>query len=431
MSQKRKIVYVVRDIERALGMAPCAEYVIVSNRTPYAEIIKGRYPDFVHLVEEEGATEGNTLDTLQLLKSTVVKELMSGPDAALLVFKNNPLIEAITMENGWKLLNPSSALAEKVENKITQVEWLGPLAEQYLPAHTVAPAKELVWNKEPLVVQWAHGHTGDGTILVNSANELRALQRKFPDRPARASSFVRGPSFTVNIVVAPDGIGTGNILIGNPSYQLTGLPPFTDQPFATVGNDWSMTHSLLSETEIIRIEDMARAIGEKMRADGWRGLFGIDVMRDDDRDAIFLIEINARQPASASFESFLQEENRRQGAIGSIVFEAHIVALLGEAATGASARDATASNDSLPLIPINDGAQIVQRVTEKIRSLPDDAVGSFELAGYTAIPYPNTELGADLLRIQSMRGIMETHGRFNARGKEILKIISNFRQLAD
>jgi hypothetical protein len=48
-----------------------------------------------------------------------------------------------------------------------------------------------------------------------------------------------------------------------------------------------------------------------MSAQGWRGLFGIDVIKDLERNAIHLIEINARQPASTSFEAKLQNCTQR------------------------------------------------------------------------------------------------------------------------
>lgn len=400
MPKARKTLYIARDIERALGSEPGEDYRIATNRTPYAEEMKKRWPQFVHLTDSQKGFE----DTAELMASDHVRRLIADTGSDIVVFKSNPRIEAIAKENGWTLLNPPSALAEKVENKITQVEWLGELVK-YLPAHSVGAAKGLKWNKEPLVIQWAHGHTGDSTMLVNSAQELKAVQEKFPDRPARASAFVRGPSFTVNAVVTKD-----SVLVGNVSYQITGLPPFTDNPFTTIGNDWSLTHSLLDESEISYIETMAREIGGKLNAEGWRGLFGIDVMKDIELNKLFLIEINARQPASTTFESFLQGEFRRQGIQGLTVFEAHLKALRGEPVGG-------------PLIPLNDGAQIVQRVTRSVKEVPDDAVGSLELAGYSVIQYPNTEYNTDLLRIQSLRGIMEGHGKLNKRGKEIVELI--------
>ena len=47
------------------------------------------------------------------------------------------------------------------------------------------------------------------------------------------------------------------IAIGNPSYQITGMPPLTDSPFATVGNDWSLPHTLLNERHLAEFRDIA------------------------------------------------------------------------------------------------------------------------------------------------------------------------------
>ena len=157
---------------------------------------------------------------------------------------------------------------------------------------------------------------------------------------------------------------------------------------------------------------MARKIGEKMYSDGWKGLFGIDIIRDNELNKVFLIEINARQPASTTFESFLQEENRRSGAKGITTFEAHLRALTGQVL-------------DQPLIPVNGGAQVIQRVTNNATKVAKNAISSLELAGYRVIPYSNTEYNSDLMRIQSTKGIMETHNELNARGKEILDMISN------
>ena len=71
----------------------------------------------------------------------------------------------------------------------------------------------------------------------------------------------------------------------------------------------------------------------------------------------------------------------------------------------------------IPLVPINDGAQILQRVTEK---LIDIDIKRLIEEGFKVIIYKNTKLNDDLLRIQSIQGIMETHNKFNVRGKRIL-----------
>src|SRR6185295_8622412 len=135
-------------------------------------------------------------------------------------------------EQGWKLLNPPAVLAEKIENKISQISWLGDLAK-YLPPHKVEIMKDIQWAGEPFILQWAHGHTGEGTVLVRSEADIATLRHKFPDRRTRATSFIYGPSFTVNVVVGHDKILPGNI-----NYQITGAEPFTTNAFSTVGNDW-------------------------------------------------------------------------------------------------------------------------------------------------------------------------------------------------
>lgn len=367
---KTPIIYAVKDRERAQGTPESESYSILS---------------------------GNGEDTLELLEKSPLPE-----GSQILVFKNNAQIEELAKKKGWNLLNPSASVAEKVENKITQVAWLGELAS-LLPPHQVLLTKDIVWKKEPFILQWAHSHTGGGTFLIEKESELKKMQEKFPEREARVTDYIKGPMFTANIVVTQD-----SILVGNISYQITGLSPFTENPFSTIGNDWSIPQNILTEAHLGNFHDIAQKVGTKLREEKWKGLFGIDVIYDVEKDCLFLIEINARQPASTTYESQLQTSLREKGVSGITTFEAHIAALTGEPVTA-------------PLIEINDGAQIIQRVTSKVTSVDAEAL---KAAGYNVITYANKKTGEDLARIQSTRGIMETHGKFNARGKEIETLLA-------
>ena len=396
------LTYITRDIERALGMLPSIHFHIITNKTAFSEALKSQYPEFITLIENR---DGRSLGTAALLEHVDTIRMLPA-NSPIVVFKNTSRIETIAATHRWHLINPPANLAEQVENKISQVEWLGELGEKYLPIHRIEMVKSITWKGEPFILQWAHGHTGKGTILVQKETELISLQHDFPERPVRKTVHIVGPSFTVNAVVAQNTVHMGNI-----SYQITGLTPFTDSIFATVGNDWTLSHDLLSDIEIAYIETMVHEIGTKLATAGWRGLFGVDIMRDDERGGIKLIEINARQPASTSFESFLQSENRIQGLKGITLFEAHIAALLSQPVTK-------------NFIPINDGAQIIQRITSKTVGVSEDVRGSLELLGYQVVIYPNTEYNADLIRIQSPRGIMKGHHTLNERGAEIIKTLS-------
>ncbi len=396
------IAYAAKDIERAIGLAPKDDYFIISNSSAFAESVKKQFPQNVILVE---SSTGELLGAADLIMQDKAIEFLAmhkgaGQDVPrLIVFKNDARIEAAAKELGWKLLNPPAALAEQIENKITQLAWLGDLAK-YAPPHRVDIAKNIRWTGEQFVIQWAHGHTGDGTVLIRSEEELTALQHKFPERRCRITWYVNGPSFTVNAVVGPNGVFMGNI-----NYQITGLAPFTANPFSTIGNDWKLARTLLSVEDKASIGQIVREVGTRMRQDSWHGLFGIDFMKDSATGRMFLIEINARQPASTTYESKLQAARRTQGIVGMTTFEAHIAALQNKPIS--------------ELIEITDGAQIVQRITSSRESVSDEVIGSLELSGYGVLRYDNTDPNADLVRIQSEHGIMADHGVLNEVGEDI------------
>lgn len=406
MYMPKILFYVTRDIERALGLSLDTEgYFIISNSTPFSKQIGLGHPN-VLLIEES-----QLLDTHELLNHKTVQDFIANNSqkekANILVFKNTTTIEKICTEKNWSLINPSAKLSQTIEEKISQVEWLGELVK-YLPLHKVELAKNIVFqdvsfDDMPFILQFNRAHTGLGTMLIDSVEQLQEIQNKFPDRPVRITKFIAGPMFTNNNVVTPH-----KTLIGNINYQITGIPPFTDNPFATIGNDWGLPHKILKEKHFTKYREIASAIGEKLRTDGWKGLFGIDVIYDPQTDDIFLIEINARQPASTTYESQLQQKQHiSQKSITT--FEAHLQSLL------------NLDLSDFSLIPVQDGAQIIQRVTDLSKQNIDTTVEKLKKLSFnlTLIPYPNTEPGTDLLRIQSPKSIMKEHMWFNTIGSHI------------
>jgi len=375
------IFYVTRSRERASGLPQNDSYKIISG--------------------------DGSKDTLELLSDEKIQKEIKKNNASVLVFKNTIQIERLAKEKEFKLLNPSAELAEEIENKVTQAKWLGELSD-FLPPHHITLVKKITKDIFPskdkddhFILQWAHSHTGEGTIHIKKRADLEKIQKDFPERETRISEYIKGPVFTSNIVVSPD-----KILIGNISYQITGLKPFTDNIFSTIGNDWGLPHSILSESQLEKFNKIATAVAEKMQKSGWKGLFGIDVIHAEEKDEMHLIEINARQPASTTYESELQQISRSHGVPGMTTFEAHVAALTNKPLTS--------------LIGINDGAQIIQRVTREVKKLDTSELKN---EGYRITEYNNSKANADLVRIQNTRGIMESHNKFNKRGKVIKEII--------
>ncbi len=391
---KKPLVYVTRDIERALGVEPTGNYFVVSNKTPFGEMVKNKYPNNVLLIDTT-----NLKDTYDLLLVPEVQEMISQHAADVVVFQNTARIERLAQEKGWNLLNPRAELSKHVEEKVSQIEWLKDDAN-LLPPHTVTILKNVQFQGKQFVLQFNHSHTGEGTYIIESEAQLAALQKQFPERECRVVDFISGPVFTVNAIVADE------IYIGNPSYQITGLSPFTDLPFSTIGNDWELPQAPHYKNAYEDINKMAARLGQRLQDDGWRGLFGIDVVYDEKKKKTYLLELNARQPASSVYESTLQKKAEPKKLS---VFEAHLAAL-------------TKSPLRTEIGTIEKGSQIVKRITSEKYDVDID---SMRRKGLNVMEYTNDIHNKELFRIQSTSGVMEGHNLLNSLGLFIASCVKN------
>ncbi len=389
----RRLFYVCRDVERAIGGGlDIKNYFIITNKSELSTLLAKQLANIIIINNK------NQLNTAELLNHTEAKQQIKSKDFVL-VFKNNSIIEKICKENKWALLNPKAELGEKVESKISQVAWLGSLAK-YLPPHKVDICKNIKWNNTPFVLQFNHSHTGSGVFFIKSKQELTNLQSKFSLRPVRTMEYINGPVFTNNNVV------WGNkTLAGNIGYQITGLPPFTENKFTTIGNDWALPNKILNKKQIKQYKKIVTDIGKKLNKNGWKGLFGVDIILNEKTGQLYLLEINARQPASTTFESQLQTLQNEKNKTGATTFEAHLAAVLG------------IKPGKNELVAITDGAQIVQRVTQKISKI--NKLKIKDKAIINILNYNNTTIGADLTRVQCSQTIMESHNNLNSLGKTI------------
>lgn len=418
-SLPKPVIYVARDIERTLGLSLDTQgYYIISNYSDFGKylaetrgnvlLIKGDEPKDTHAL----LADFEALKFIEKIGENYKEEELK--EINVLVFKNTPQIEKVCRERGWHVLNPPSSLSNKIEEKISQVEWLGDLA-RHLPPHEIKICKEVEWTGEKKIMQFNRAHTGSGTMLIDSKEALLAIQNTCPNRPVRMTAYINGPMFTLNAVVGKDAVHLGNI-----SYQITGLKPFTDRPFATIGNDWGVVGDLLSREDRHAIEMIARDVGKHMRQDGWRGLFGIDAVYEQGTGKIYLIEINARQPASASFESVLQmgEHSKYEkcesakyemGNVLQSIFGLHIASLL------------NAEIPNVASIEITSGSQVVQRVTDEIPSVT--LPSHYKKPNFTCIYYQNTKLGSDALRMQTEEQVVAGHNQWNTHGEDMIDFV--------
>ena len=391
------LVYINLDIERTLGIdVDTPGFYIVTNATTLAK----EYADRTNILLID---EGRILSTRELVMHPETEAFLKNIDSpSITVFKNTSAIQKVCKEKGWNLLNPDAALIKQVEDKISQVAWLEDLVN-FLPDHQVTTVEQLAWQDSPFVLQYNSSHTGNGTFLIDSEEKLIKQKETFPKRDVRTLAFVTGPTYTVNAVVFDDTVSMGNI-----SYQITGISPFTDHQFATIGNDWGLPYQLMTAAQEKVFSELTHAIGKKLQQEGYRGAFGIDTIVNTETGKLHLIEINARQPASIPTETYLQQQS---GQDGMTIFEAHVSAMMGLTAG--------------EMIEMHDGGQLIQRVTEIQKEYnPLWAEALKDLKEVMSIPSPGTTPGAELLRIRSTKSVMKEHGQFNKLGDDIVRHIS-------
>lgn len=399
------VVYVCRDVERALGVLPEGDYRIVTNESPYAISVRDQSPKGTFLLIKGE----RPLDTNELLEKDDVRSFIG--ESSVIVFKSTRNIERTCAKYSIKLLNPNASLALTIEEKVSQIDWLKE-SSCHLPPHEVLPLGSIEWNDSAFIIQFNHAHTGGGTFLIQSKEDLEKIQAPFPKRIVRKMAFIEGPSYTVNNCVVKTTGGT-QILMGNISYQITGLPPFTNKRFSTIGNDWGFAHNHLSDNQKQAILKISKEIGGRLAQDNWLGLFGLDFIISKKTGEVFLIEINARQPASTTLESKLQRDAREKSPSKNLTLaEAHILALT-----------KTELDLQTSIIPITDGAQIVQRVSTTYPKIIPADISFLKDLGYTVITYEDQTHNADLVRIQSSKSIMKEHEIFHV---EMDKIIQRF-----
>lgn len=406
LSILQPLVYVVKDIERAVGAFPLNYYIITTN-SHLAHIYKSTHPEKVFIVKPTT----QVLNTFTLLQHPdthdAIKEIqkLHGTQPDVVVFLNSERIRSYAESCGLKVANPSPSQSEKIEHKIKLIEWLQEDVD-LLPSHRMGKLSELEPFKYPFILQWGVGHTGNNTETITDSTAFQNYVQKFPDRKARITQIIDGPTITVNLV-------TDNKVThcGSPSYQITGLRPWTDTDWSTVGNDWALGSRLVHEYGEIHFKRLVKGIAERMSNSGWHGLYGLDIIIDptaEPEHRFKLIEINARQTASTTFESELA---RTQFPDMLTLFDLHI-----EALRSTEPRNTTRPHILKFMPELKHGAQLVQRITRDRAHTPHIPHLTDHMYTWNIITYDNKVHLEDMIRVQTHGSFMVEHNKLSPEG---------------
>ncbi len=302
------LFYASRDIERSVGMENLIEnYFPICIENSYIEEQLSAKGLKIFCAEKNNVKVAPKT-TLNLLKHKEclnwINSIASGKVFFTQFFQFNEPAYKIVEKAGGKVLNNHSSLNRIFENKISQYQKLRETLVN-IPKTIIAEAGKISFAEaesklgSTIVVQMDVSHTGAGTYFIDGEVEFNILMQKLSGNFLKFSEYIKGDSYTINGCIAG-----GKIFVAGLQYQITGIPELTLGKGSTVGNDWSYANSLDNDLKQ-KVFNQTSCVGEILKANGYRGLFGIDLIISRSGD-IFVIEINARQTANIPMQTKLE-----------------------------------------------------------------------------------------------------------------------------
>lgn len=302
------LFYLSNDPERALGLEHLLPnyHVVHIDASQYGEQLMAA--GVAQFCLDDETTESTFRSSLKLINAPEFQTYYSQHKKDknyIQTFKISPAFEKAVTKMGATLANTAAELNRKFENKISQYHELS-RAGIRMPETVIGVMSELDFGQlrsqlgEQIVVQFDRGHTGESTFFVDSEAEWSELRAQNTHRTARVSRKLEGLPYTINCCVTSQGTYMGGL-----SFQLTGVTGLTARAGGTVGNDWSYRAEMGAE-QLGQLKQLVTDVGQAMATAGYRGMFGIDLIVSAGQ--VYLIEINARQPASIPMWTKIQLE---------------------------------------------------------------------------------------------------------------------------
>ncbi|MFH1847172.1 MAG: ATP-grasp domain-containing protein [Candidatus Omnitrophota bacterium] len=241
----------------------------------------------------------------------------SGEQVNLLCYRSSGKLEKIAGEKNLKIFAVPENVKEYFDNKVRLYRKLKELSLPRIKGRISRLgkvsyddlAKEL---SLPFVVQFPFGSSGLFTFIVQKKEEYENIQNKYPKNIAVLRRYINGFSLNVNAVIV-SAEHEPKVFCSFPSLQIVGVPECGNFPSAFCGNDY--TSAQMVEKNIIKqVERQIGTIGGWMAKAGYRGIFGMDFLVED--DIVYPVEINPRfQNSTALFTAIQNKTGMSQYAL--------------------------------------------------------------------------------------------------------------------
>jgi biotin carboxylase len=209
--------------------------------------------------------------------------------------------EEICAELGYDLILPPDALRRRLDSKIVTTR-LGEEAgapsvpnvlghaDSYAELDKLATAAGL---GSDLVVQTPYGDSGKTTFFIKTEADWDANADDMVGQELKVMKRINNRAVAVEAVNTRHGTVVGPFMT-----DLTGYPELTPYKGGWCGND--LFPEALDEAHRAIAVEHVRRLGDRLRQEGYKGFFEVDVLVDLDSDQVYLGELNPRISGASS-----------------------------------------------------------------------------------------------------------------------------------
>ncbi len=213
----------------------------------------------------------------------------------LLVYKPFAKKDAVEKKYGLNILSNDYELFSKLENKVSFRQKFNQILP--FPDYEFSSTQKLGNNVTfqelkskytKFVIQDEKLSGGRGTYIVDAEQDFsQALQSLPAENRVVISQYIKGESASVQACIFQNQVINTGI-----QKQLVGQPSLTNNPGQFVGGQWCPKD--YSQKEKRQVQNFVKKTGEILIKLGYRGIFGLDLIVDHDKEQVFVIEMNAR-----------------------------------------------------------------------------------------------------------------------------------------
>jgi D-alanine-D-alanine ligase-like ATP-grasp enzyme len=203
--------------------------------------------------------------------------------------------ERICDELGYDLILPSAELREHLDSKLVTTRLANDAGAPSVPntLATVGEYAELIEAAsnaglgEDLVVQTAYGDSGKTTFFIDDEAGWKKHRKDIIGHEVKVMRRINNRPVAVEAVLTSSGTVVGPFMT-----ELTGHRLLTPYRGGWCGNE--MFPDVLNDDLRTKAADLVERLGDRLRQEGYRGFFEVDILIDTDTDEVYLGELNPR-----------------------------------------------------------------------------------------------------------------------------------------